>query len=418
MIKNIILLFCIVVFAVKGFAQQNTASPYSYFGLGQTLFKGTEDIKAMGGLSIKGDSLALNLSNPASYSYLELTNFSIGATSSFTTLKNNSTSDNAKRTNLDYLALGIPMGKWGASFGITPYSTTGYKIASIFEDDNGYTRSQNFDGEGNINRVFLGTAYAFNNKLSAGINLEYNFGKFENTIVDGIDGVQWQTRELNESQINGFSTNIGLMYKDKLNEKLELYSSITYAPQAKLNSQNYRNIATVTYTTTGGEYISEEHDGDLPDSDLVIPSKFTLGFGVGKKNKWMIGTEIALAQNKEMTNRFEDDIRNYEYENGQNYVIGGYFVPNYNPFSSLFSRSVYRAGFRYSKTGLVVNNQSINDYGMNFGIGIPVGLSKIDLGFEFGKRGTTKSGLIQENYFNISIGLSLTEKWFRKTYVD
>ena len=55
---------------------------------------------------------------------------------------------------------------------------------------------------------------------------------------------------------------------------------------------------------------------------------------------------------------------------------------------------------------------------MNFGFGLPVGLSKIDIGFEFGQRGTTLKGLVFENYFNINIGLSLSDKWFKKTLID
>jgi hypothetical protein len=49
---------------------------------------------------------------------------------------------------------------------------------------------------------------------------------------------------------------------------------------------------------------------------------------------------------------------------------------------------------------------------------LPLGVSKIDIGFEFGKQGTTSNGLIEENYFNLSIGLSLSDKWFRKSLID
>lgn len=417
--KRLILIFCVFVISSKTFSQQNTASPYSYFGIGQVLFNGTEDIKAMGGLSIKGDSLSLNLGNPASYSHLKLTNFSVGATTSFTTLKSNSTDDKAKRTNLDYLAIGIPMGKFGGAFGLMPYSATGYKMTSTYTDGNGYERTQNFTGEGNLNRVFLGLSYFINTKFSVGINLEYNFGKFDTRISEYITGITTGSREINESTTSGFSTNIGLLYKDKLNDKLEYYTSLTYSPEAKLNTRNDRNLATVTRTNTGSEILTQPSMSiDMPDSKLVIPSKFSGGFGIGQKNKWMVGTEITLMQNKNMTNRFADNTNSYKYENGQKYVIGGFYIPKYDSFSSLFSRSVYRAGFRYTKTGLNINNQDVNDYGINFGMGIPVGVSKIDLGFEVGKRGTTNNGLIQENYFNISIGLSLTDKWFKKTYID
>ena len=79
---------------------------------------------------------------------------------------------------------------------------------------------------------------------------------------------------------------------------------------------------------------------------------------------------------------------------------------------------VYRAGFRYENTGLVIKDKSIEDYGMNFGLGLPLGYSKIDLGFEIGVRGTQYYNLIRENYFNISVGLSLSDKWFKKRKID
>ena len=55
---------------------------------------------------------------------------------------------------------------------------------------------------------------------------------------------------------------------------------------------------------------------------------------------------------------------------------------------------------------------------MTFGIGLPVGLSKINLGFEFGKKGTTNQNLIQENYFNFNVGFSLNDLWFRKREIN
>lgn len=419
--KKIILLCSVIIISLQGFSQQNTSSPYSYFGLGQVLFNGTQDIKAMGGLSIKADSITLNLSNPASYSELKLTNLSVGGTTVFNKMKTETVSDNANRTYLDYIAVGIPMGKWGAAFGLMPYSTTGYRLTNTetwISDNDSFEKSQDFNGEGSINRFFVGTSYQLNPEFSLGINLEYNFGKIENEVREKITGVQLGTREINESKIRGFSTNFGLTYKKRLTNGYEIYSGLTYAPKATLSSDNTRNITTFTQSTNGIILTDNTVTFKIDDSDLVIPSKFSFGAGYGKKNKWMMGGEITFTQNKDMTNRFLDISQNYKYENGQKYSIGGFYIPKYESFSSIFSRSTYRAGFRYSKTGLVLNNKSIEDYGINFGVGIPVGISKIDLGLEFGQRGTVYSGLVQENYFNISIGLSLADKWFKKTYID
>lgn len=417
MLKKLILNLGLLLVSIAGLAQENSASPYSYYGLGEIKFRGTQDARSMGGLAITGDSIALNLMNPASYSRLMLTTFSVGGTSTFNNLKNESQKEKAKRTTLDYLAVGVPMGKFGGAFGLVPYSAVGYRVQSITVDEDDQTRIKRHIGDGSLNRVFAGLSYNFTKNLSFGLNLEYNFGKIESEVRESIEGVQLSTRERNENTVNGLTTNFGVLFDGKLDEKRNFYSSLTYSPEAKLNTTNYRNTATVSYSVGGTEYVSDYEEESLPDSELIVPSKLALGFGIGQTNKWLIGAEVSFLGTKNMVNRFGDNGIS-KFEKGQKYSIGGYYIPNYDSFSSYLSRVVYRAGFRYEKTGLIVNNQSVNDYGMNFGLGLPVGVSKIDLGFEIGKRGTTSNGLIQENYFNISVGLTLSDKWFKKTLID
>ena len=66
MIKKLVLVF-IAVFAIKSYAQDGTASPYSFYGIGSLKFKGTVENRSMGGISIYTDSIHLNLRNPAAY---------------------------------------------------------------------------------------------------------------------------------------------------------------------------------------------------------------------------------------------------------------------------------------------------------------------------------------------------------------
>jgi hypothetical protein len=111
-----------------------------------------------------------------------------------------------------------------------------------------------------------------------------------------------------------------------------------------------------------------------------------------------------------------DDIEFYRYDKFSNISIGGFFTPNMNSISSYFNRVTYRAGFNYQKTGLVVNETDINEYGISFGVSLPIGLklSNVNLGFELGKRGTTDNNLVEEQFFNFRLSLSLNDKWFRK----
>ena len=76
----------------------------------------------------------------------------------------------------------------------------------------------------------------------------------------------------------------------------------------------------------------------------------------------------------------------------------------------------YRAGLKYEKTGLGINNESINDYSVSLGLGFPLSNlgSNLNIGVEMGRRGTTTAGLVEENYTNVFISLSINDKWFAK----
>ena len=76
----------------------------------------------------------------------------------------------------------------------------------------------------------------------------------------------------------------------------------------------------------------------------------------------------------------------------------------------------YRAGLHFENTGLEINNETINEFGISFGLGLPVGnvFSNANIGFEIGKRGTTRANLVQENFMNLQLSLSLNDRWFQK----
>ena len=69
---------------------------------------------------------------------------------------------------------------------------------------------------------------------------------------------------------------------------------------------------------------------------------------------------------------------------------------------------------------LSCSNVQHPDFAANVGLGLPLigTFTNINIGLEVGKRGTTYYNLVQENYFNISVGLSLSDKWFVKRKFD
>ncbi len=415
MIKKLIVPI-FLFFTVISFAQQGTSSPYSFYGIGDVKFKGTAENRAMGGLTIYSDSIHLNFQNPASYSNLKLTTFSLGGTYLTTDLETNSQSEKARRTAIDYLAVGLPFGKFGVAFGLMPYSSVGYNIQSnTAATATDPQEIKQYSGTGGINKVFFGVGYALTKKLSIGIDYSYNFGKIQTYSFRFIEGLQYGSREKNISDITGGLLNAGLTFNIPINKKLNGFASLTYSPDSKLSSSNYRNIATIQYSSTGAEILVQPSDIDVANTIITLPSKLAVGFGIGQNKKWMLGTEITFQKSSNMGNRF-NDINDVNYENATRYSFGGFYIPNYNSFSKYYEKIIYRAGLRYENTGLIINNTSIKDYGVTAGVGLPlIGVfSNVNIGVEYGQRGTTSANLVQENYTNITIGFSLNDKWFQK----
>ena len=419
MIKKIIVSISLL-FSLTLFAQESTSSPYSFYGIGDVKFKGTVENRSMGGLSVLPDSIHMNIQNPAHYASLKLTNFAIGGTYANSKSKTEVQEGKARRTSLDYLAIAVPVGKLGIGFGLIPYSSVGYKIEKRTSATN--TTYSNYTGTGGINKVFAGLGYKITKDLNIGADIQYNFGKIETTnarYLSGLDFIEYGTRENNISDVRGVNFDLGLSYQTKLNSKYSFYSSLIYSPEATLTFQNSRTIELVQFLASGAVSVVETNDIPISDTKIKLPSKLAFGSGFGEVKKWLVGGEITLLQNSVLSNRFTD-IQGATFENTVRYSIGGFFIPNYNSYSNYFKRVVYRGGLRYENTGLVIQNKSINDIAGTFGMGLPLSgtFSNINIGLEIGKRGTKYYNLVQENYFNISIGLSLSDRWFVKRKYD
>ena len=416
MIKNVFISLCLFL-SVAIFAQEATSSPYSFYGIGDVKFKGTIENNSMGGVAVFADSIHINLKNPALLSELKLTTFSIGSSYSYGKIETYNESAKTKRFNFDYFSIGLPFKNGAVSFGLMPYSSVGYKIQNLPTETNLYTKKYN--GFGGINKVFTGVGFKLNKNWSVGADVQYNFGNIETTSIVYQDQVQYGTRETNNSRVSGINFNTGVAYQSKINEKLSINSSVTFSPEANLNLQNERSLDIIRILTTGNVTTEETSDIAVDDTKLKLPSKLTLGFGIGEDKKWMVGTELSFLGTSSFGNRF-NDINNVSFENSTRFNIGGYYIPKYSSYRSYFEKIVYRGGFRYENTGLVIQNKSIPDQAFSVGLGLPLNgtFSNINIGFEYGRKGTRLSGLVIENYSNIMIGLSFNDKWFVKRKYD
>lgn len=399
----------LLFFSCTVLAQEGTTSPYSYYGIGSLKFRGTVENRAMGGLGVFSDSIHLNLQNPAAYSNLRLVTLSAAVSHVRNTQKTDDGSRSTATTALDYFSLGIPMGKFGMGFGVMPYSTVGYNFYSKQE-----ARVSEYSGNGGLNKTYLSLGYQVTPELSIGIDGHYNFGQIESTTVAQVEGVQYGIRTIDQSKIGGFSFNFGAIYKTMISKDLEFTGSASYMPGMNLNSENTREIATVSILPTGIQTI-DKREVAIADTDFSFPDQFTVGVGISKPKYWGIGLEYTHQQ-WDKINAEGITYERVSYKNASSFRLGGFFIPEYNSFVNYYKRVSYRAGIRFEQTGLNFDGQDINELGISFGLGMPIGrlFSNVNLGLELGQRGTKSHGLIKENFFNAFLSFSLNDKWFEK----
>ena len=422
----IILLFTSVTFL----AQRTSSSPYSYFGIGDEFSATTVEQSSMGGIGVAFSHYKyLNFTNPAALANLKYTTYSFGALNNDLTIKSGSSKQTATSTSLSYVALAFPIGrKAGFSFGMQPISSVGYSLSNAISNPDGSTSEISvFQGSGGVNRFYGSFGIKVLKELSIGIEADYSFGNIENSIINQRADVVLATKYNEITNVRGGSVKFGAQFKKELKNKLTLNAGATVKLGNDLNVTGDDYLYSLTFAGIGSEIPRDTISTSLIDGQFNFPIKSIIGLGVGKFDKWYAGIEYEDQGAISASGLLANTNGAYRYDYSNRIALGGFYLPKINSISSYWQRVTYRAGIRFEKTGLLVdgngngtNFTNIKDFGMSFGLGLPLKrLSTVNMGFEFGKRGTTENNLIQENYFNLRLSLSLTDtNWFIKRKID
>ena len=418
MIKDIIVI-AILFISTLGFSQATNSSPYSLFGIGdQAHLKTVEEI-AMGQMGgALNSEYQLSFTNPASYGSLNYTTYVFAGGNKTNFVDDGENKQTSSAAALSYIGLGIPIrGNQGIVMGLQLNTAVGYSLVDQKLYDDGTVKEiDRYYGNGGTNRVFLGYGYRFPFDLSLGAELAYVFGGIDNNVLNRRDNVQLATQHITDSNVKGTSAKIGIHYGPKIKDEIRLKVGVSADLESTLREKGDILLYTIFNVEDGTGFPVDTLSSDSYSSTILSPLKTAISAGIGEDNKWFVGAEYTFQNPLEFTGGIYDDIDFYRYEEFMNISVGGFFTPKINSISNYFERVTYRAGFNYQKTGLVVNDTEINEYGISFGVSLPIGLklSNVNLGFELGKRGTTDNNLVEEDFFNFRLSLSLNDKWFRK----
>lgn len=454
---SIINYLCICTFLLAGSndisGQYNPNSVYSRFGLGMIDNPGNVVHFGMGGITTPvSDPVALNLSNPASYSFLEVTNLQTTVKGAHISSTGATAATNYLNGQIHELSMGFkkPTSKWGIAMGITPYSSVDYRFSSKDTLSDTLTATYNYTGRGGINRATLGVSRVFKlggqdsvsrrvHQISIGLNGNYLFGNIVRENVAAFNQSEhYTTVENHNLWVKGLSWEAGLQYKVNLTTRRDpqnrivggsaLQLGLTYSLNTDLSAEytellySIRFISNIAFRDTA-RFL------DALDGRLIIPQKIQAGaaYKVYHK-KWgsfLLAGEYKLQDWSLYRLELAEDVNLDEGLNAsQAWAAGLEYKPATDANNNFFNRLNYRVGYRSYASELTLNNTRIVQEATSAGISVPFvrSQSKFHIGAEWGTRGTQEAGLVEEKYFGFMVGLSLSpssfDRWFRQVKYD
>ena len=384
------------------------------------------------------DLYHINVLNPASYSFLRATSFEVGLESRFSTFTDPNVQENTSSAQLSYLALAFPLKnpindlfererkdfEIGMGFSLLPVSTVSYNILLDEEDPNVGQVERVFQGDGGIFKAQWGGSVKYKN-LSFGTNLGILFGKINTTRRTNFveSAAAYDNVFVSNYSIRGFDIKLGAIYQLVLNQEQFKESKgrnlkavnfgVAFKPKTGFSTNDEVFYRTQNKLDLLGARIDTLANETRDLKGGKMPSEYSLGI------TYLSGANFALGIEYGRTNwsQYYNPANPETLANTNMYSIGGYYRPNPASITNFLSRVYYRFGLYYREDPRTITSQDLNTYGISLGLGFPLAfqrkLSHLNIGFEYGSRGTVE--VLRERFIKMSIGFTFNDdEWFLK----
>ncbi|WP_319270798.1 hypothetical protein [uncultured Draconibacterium sp.] len=405
------------------FAQfnNNTTSPYSRYGLGDLQPYSLGRSTAMGGASLASRyKMQINAANPASYTSLDSLNFifEFGLEGKFSNHETETSNMKSNDINFKYFAMSFRITDWMAtSLSLTPYSDVGYFVTSVADMENVGNVYTTYYGTGTISNARWGLAIEPIKNISVGVNLNYRFGKLDrNTEVTFADPSFYNVQRYSTLRIRDFGLDLGAQATLPLKNDKSLTFGLVFA-----NSPEYTDFVSdlIQKNLSYGGALDQDtlHSSDEERGELAFPVTLGGGLSLAKENVYEINVDY-----------YHEGWANVDFLGGKSnfltdlnkFAIGAEWIPDKFSIRSFINRVAYRAGFKYEQTYHTFAGQHINDFGISFGVGLPLyrSNSTLNVSAELGKRGTKEHNLVLEKYAKVNVSVSLHDLWFMQRRIE
>jgi hypothetical protein len=406
----------------------------------------------MGGLSaVYSDGVsnnigqAINFMNPATYSNFFMVAYDLGLTIDSRTLRSENPSGKFTSNNFypSYITVGVPINrakKFGMAFGLRPVTRINYSV-NTRESAAGDSVGTIYEGSGGLNQAFVGLGKKWKG-LSIGFNTGFNFGRKEISTKKIILNDTTYNYQSNSATYTSFSKaffNAGMQYEFGIGKKVNdqtktttnyyLRLGATYDLEQRLSASQDIRRETFTESTQGDVVIDTVSVQNNIAGTIQMPATFTGGINFRKtisNNRGIfevlsIGVEYSATQWSKFRFYNQADPLNNSWQ----MRIGAQICPDPITGRSYWSNVNYRAGFFFGKDYVNPDGNGLNYTGFSLGASLPIKkwtnydqqFTNINTAFQFGKRGSGVNN-ITENYFQFTLGFSLTDIWFQKRRYD
>lgn len=420
-----LLIFSIAV--IPAHAQEetmaNNASVYSYLGFGTPVDMKSPFASGMGLIGVAiSDVTRASLANPAFWGETSYTNGAAGFNFMTYDAADNFGNSQNLSFNFTHAQLVIPVmrNRLGVSIALFPETHSSFQfniedeITLPTADSTSVIQYNIFNrGTGGINRLELGFGVRVNDNISLGYAPSLMFGVSEsvNDIIFGSNLYQ-RANYTTRTRYRGFGHRFGALASTHglFNENDKVLIGATASLTSNLSAHRRVSTEFVVGNQIGEtDLVPEESFGK---QTVRFPFETTAGITYFPRQYLLIGAEFQYQQWSDYVD-FNGNPDPY-LKDRMRLALGFEYDALGRGESGFLNSFIYRLGFSYDDGHLEINNKEIQTMLFSFGLGIPTRAfgSSIDVGFDYGIRGTKDNNLVRERIFGVKLSFNLSEIMF------
>lgn len=420
----ILFLFCSLSASAYGQGlegEARTGSFYSGFGAGFPQDIGNSTAEGMGLLGVSYvEPYVAGVGNPAHWGSTVLGMATGGLSLQQFKASDSQGSSQSARFNANNFQIQLPIyrDKLGISASLRPYSHSAFSrvkedelVLGTGDDAETLAYQVRNNGDGGFNNFEVGAGWKINSNISVGYAASVIFAS-----IDDEYNVAFDNSNYRPANYTLRTSGAGIGHRFGLQFELADFS-VGAAGSLPVTVSGEREERSQNELGGGLETVIVDEGQGLGKGDIDLPMSLQGGMTYAFSNELSVSAEGLYEEWSQYRSDFEQNADQLldRYKMG----MGMRYRPYTNDDNTgFFSQFKYTLGTSYDTGHIELNDRNIETLMFSFGLGIfsPRGNSNssVDIGFQYGFRGTEAQNLVKENIWGLKLSFNLAELMFNR----